>query len=289
MQLYLKEDQNFNINNPYLYLKNFDSVKKYDIYTDGSYIKIGKESFCCIGGIILEHETSKKIGEFFAPINTKNSFGQQIIPNFEQISINTALLIQEKYNLKVFNIFNDNLSEISKNSKNKNVKWISREDNIADYVVTYCKNQWKEKNINIIQSFKLRNNLFNNIYDRNIFIIPYSRPKSCLYYFFAINEEKEIIDYIRFSKPNDFGFLELITKMLNSNFEKFNFNVNKSTFTRINNYVKGNMISSSEIKYYEDFFDMIEQNNFKFSLKSSSLDTYPKKKTILNYLGFNKF
>lgn len=288
MQLFIQDDSNFTIAKPYFYFENLAANKEYEIYTDGSYIRMGKESFCCIGGIILEHKTSKKIGEFFAPINTKNSLEQHIIPNFEKLAINTALLIEQTYNLKFLNIFNDNLTEVSKYSKNENIKWISRKENIADNLVTYGKNQWKEKNVNMIKSFKFRNSLFKDSYDKNIFILPYSKPKNYLYYYLAINEDKEIIDYIRFNKANDFGEIELICKMLNNNFENINFNINKNTFTKISNYVQGNNFCSSEIKYYEDFFNMVEQNGFKLHLKQSNCDIHPKKETILNHVGFSK-
>lgn len=286
MELFIKNDPKFTINKPYFYCKNLDINKEYDIYTNGLYINIGKESFCCVGGTILDHKNSEKIGEFFAPINTEDSYGKNITPNYEKISIDTALLIKEKYNLKVLNIFNSNLQEVSKYWKNKNIQWVSRKDNIANNITTYCKNHFKK---DVIKSLKSRSNLFENSYDNNIFIVSYSKPERCLYYYFALNEEKEIIEHIKFNKPNDFGAIELITKMLNNNFENINYHISKNIFNIIKNYVKGDILSSSEIKCYNNFFNIIEQNNCKLSLKLSNNIIYPKKKVILNHLGFNKF
>ncbi len=101
--------RNFEINTPYLYLDEQSKYKECIIYCDGSFVRFGHESFCCVGGIILSSETKEKIGEFFAPVSTKNQLNQYIVPNFEKIAINTALLISDKYNLKTLEIYNDNL------------------------------------------------------------------------------------------------------------------------------------------------------------------------------------
>lgn len=288
MKLYLTEDPSFNINNPYLYIEDIDTTQEYEIYCDGSYLRIGNKAFAGIGGVIINKNTNKKIGEFFGPLKTQNIFQQNKIPYFEKIAINTALIIATKFNMNKVTIFNDSLSDVESFKNNNNIRWISRKSNLGDMVVTYAKNEWKKTNEDLLKNIKNRQLILNNSYEHNVFISSFNIIRRGVYYFFAFDENDEIIEHLKFNKPNEFGEVELIIKILKNNkINNTNLNINKKLFSKINDYVNGDSLLK-DFELYEKLFNAAEENTGYFSLVPKYQDFNLKKKIILKYMEKNK-
>lgn len=289
MSLNIEKDISFNIEKPYLHITKIEENEKYNIYCDGSYIKLPHDCFACVGGVIVNEE-EEIVGEFFGPLKTKDALGLPLLPRFELQAINLALSISKHLNMKCVTILNDSMTDVDKikalGINSVDVKWIPRKDNLADCVVSYAKKIWKKEQDSVTYNIQKRQSLFNKIGDCKISIHSYSN-KNRGHYFIAVTEGISILKHNFSSEPNHFGEINLIIDILNQGQVKgYSFVITQNLFDRLKNYAS----AKSQIKtldIYEKMFTLIfdyphsvsfesRGNNFKINHIDKALHKYVK-------------